>query len=74
MQSQAIRLYTRFDVQMASIRKVMEFTSEMVLSFYAQRLSNFQKHPYFSKLADNYLNRMQEFVYYNIKFRSKYDF
>ena len=27
-----------------------------------------QKHP------ENYLNRMQEFLYYNIKFRSKYDF
>ena len=26
------------------------------------------------KLAENYLNRMQEFVYYNFKFRSKYYF
>ena len=26
------------------------------------------------KLPENYLNRMQEFLYYNIKFRSKYDF
>ena len=25
-------------------------------------------------LPENYMNRMQEFVYYSIKFRSKYDF
>ena len=31
--------------------------------------------PYFlKKLPGNYSNRMQEFVYYNIKFRSKYNF
>ena len=26
------------------------------------------------KLPENYLNRMQELLYYNIKFRSKYDY
>ena len=26
------------------------------------------------KLPENYLNRMQEFLYYNIKFIRKYDF
>ena len=26
------------------------------------------------KLAENYLNKMQEFVYYDIIFRSKYNF
>ena len=35
------RLYTSFEVSMRNIRKIMEFTSEMMLLFYAQKLSNF---------------------------------
>ena len=59
---------------MRNIRKIMEFTSEMVLSFYIQKLSNFEKYNISQKLPENYLNRMQEFLYFNIKFKSKYNF
>ena len=48
----------------------------MVLSLYAHiNYLTYRSSTYISqKLPENYLNRMQEFLYYKIKFRSKYDF
>ena len=46
----------------------------MVLSFLHRNYQTFGRRTHISqKLLENFLNRMQKFLYYNIKLRSKYD-
>ena len=53
----------------------MEITQKWCYHFMHRNYLNFRRSIHISqKHPENYLNRMQEFLYYHIKFKTEYDF